>query len=64
MAREETTVESLIKELQQLRKHVDGCPDVPAPGETADSDDWIVDCDAQRSVRGRIDALITNLSSP
>jgi hypothetical protein len=42
-----------LRNLQNLRRHVDGC------GDDADSNDWIVDCDAQLEVRGFIDALIT-----
>lgn len=44
-----------IRKLDNLRGHVDGC------GVTADRNDWIEDCDAQRCVRELIDLLITNL---
>jgi len=50
--------------LRNLRRRVDGCPDTPMPGESAEANDWIVDCDAQREVRVLIDLLIANLTSP
>ena len=46
-----------IKDLQTLRRVVDGC------GVVADVNDWIVDCAAQTVIRELIDLLITNLSS-
>ena len=55
--------EEAIEKLQDLRKRVDGCPDVPTESESADRNDWIAACDAQREVRALIDMLITNLSS-
>ncbi|MBD0292065.1 MAG: cadherin-like domain-containing protein [Jiangellaceae bacterium] len=45
-------------ELQSLRRKVDGC------GAAADTNDWIVDCDAQRQVRAVIDDLLAQLVSP
>ena len=50
-----------ISKLENIRKKVDGCPDVPEPAETADNNDWISDCDSQREVRELIDLLIINL---
>ena len=47
--------------LENLRRKVDGCPAAVTPGETSGKNDWIVDCDAQRTIRGLIDILITNL---
>lgn len=52
-----------LAQLRDLRRHVDGCPGTPRTGESADKNDWIVDCDAQREVRALIDLLIRNLSS-
>jgi Tol biopolymer transport system component/drug/metabolite transporter (DMT)-like permease len=56
-------VEDALNLLGNLRRHLDGCPAVPSPGEVAERDDWIVDCDAQRSVRALIDTLIAELNS-
>jgi hypothetical protein len=42
-------------ELENLRRKVDGC------GATADTNDWIVDCDAQLQVRALIDSLLAAL---
>jgi uncharacterized protein DUF11/thrombospondin type 3 repeat protein len=44
-----------IQRLENLRRRVDGC------GNSADGNDWIVDCSAQTEVRALIDLLITNL---
>lgn len=46
-----------VRELQNLRRRLDGCPSVPDP------DDWIADCSAQMNVRAAIDLLIANHSS-
>lgn len=43
-----------IKMLQNLRRHVDGEP-------LADKDDWVLDAESRRMVRGGIDDLITDL---
>jgi hypothetical protein len=48
-------IDQAIKDLENLRKRVDGCGSVP------DSNDWIVDCAVQTEVRAYIDLLITNL---
>ena len=53
----EGRIDEAIGQLENLRRHVDGCG--PAP----DRDDWIIDCTVQLSVRGYIDILIANLSS-
>lgn len=50
-----------LTKLNNLRKKVDGCPDLPESGETADNNDWIIDCDSQREIRELIDLLISNL---
>ncbi len=43
--------------LENLRRHLDGC------GATADSNDWIVDCAAQVTIRDLIDLYVDNLTS-
>jgi hypothetical protein len=48
-------MDDATQQLKNLRRKVDGC------GETADNNDWIVDCDAQQLVRDLIDVLIANL---
>jgi hypothetical protein len=48
-------VEQAIRQLENLRRHVDGC------GSTADGNDWVIDCAAQLSVRHLIDTMITSL---
>ena len=53
--------EAAVEQLQNLRKHLDGCPASPVPGESADNNDWIDDCDAQRQVRELIDLLLANV---
>jgi len=50
-----------VRLLNNLRRTVDGCPAVATPDETSDRTDWIIDCDAQRTIRELIDILITNL---
>jgi hypothetical protein len=50
-------VNQAVKELGQLRTHLDGCGTVPSV------DDWIVDCPAQIKIRGMVDLLTTNLTS-
>lgn len=45
-----------IRELQNLRRKVDGC------GTSAEPDDWIIDCPTQIEIRRLIDLLITNLT--
>jgi hypothetical protein len=50
-------VAAALRLLSNLRRHVDGC------GVEADSNDWLVDCDAQRFLRGLLDLLATNLAS-
>jgi hypothetical protein len=52
-----------IRMLRNLRRTVDGCPDISTSSEMADRNDWIVDCDAQREIRTLIDLLIANLSA-
>jgi hypothetical protein len=50
-----------LTKLNNLRKKVDGCPDLSVAGEMADNNDWIIDCDSQREIRELIDLLIANL---
>lgn len=50
-------VDVAVRDLQNLRRHLDGCP------PRADANDWIVDCVAQTRVREVIDLLIANHSS-
>ncbi len=50
-------VNAAVHELQNLRRHMGGCPPHP------DKDDWIVDCAAQMQVRRVLDILIANHSS-
>jgi hypothetical protein len=50
-------IEHAIKQLEHLRKRVDGC------GSEADQNDWIVDCTAQLQVRTLIDLFIANLEA-
>jgi hypothetical protein len=50
-------VDQAIQHLENLRVHIDGC------GTTADGNDWIVDCDAQTTIRDLLDLLIANLSA-
>jgi len=50
-------IEHAIKQLEQLRKRVDGC------GTEPDQNDWIVDCTAQLQVRTLIDLFIANLQA-
>jgi hypothetical protein len=50
-------VDQAIHHLQNLRRHLDGC------GAEADTDDWIVDCEAQVQIRDLLDLLIANLSA-
>jgi hypothetical protein len=47
--------EAAISQLWNLKRRVDGC------GSTADSNDWIVDCEAQLLIRHLIDTMITGL---
>ncbi len=54
-------VDMAVHRLENLRTHVDGCDGTA--GEMPDSDDWIVDCDDQRTIRSLIDTLITNLTT-
>lgn len=58
---EDGDIDGALSKLMHLRRKVDGCPDVPVAGETADNNDWIVDCDSQREIRELIDLLIGNL---
>src|SRR6266536_223194 len=44
-----------VRKLQNLRRHFDGCP--PA----ADTNDWIIDCEAQVRFRTLLDGLIASL---
>lgn len=50
-------IDQALKELGHLRERVDGC------GAAPDSNDWIVDCTDQITIRDLLDFLITNLSS-
>jgi len=52
-------IASAIRDLQNLRRRVDGCESAGVP----DRNDWITDCAAQDAIRDLIDLLITNLSS-
>jgi hypothetical protein len=54
---EKGKIEQAIKELQHLRKKVDGC------GTEADPNDWIVDCAVQLQVRTVLDLFIANLQA-
>jgi hypothetical protein len=54
---EKDKIEHAIKQLEHLRKRVDGC------GTAADRNDWIVDCIAQLQVRTLIDLFIANLTA-
>jgi hypothetical protein len=56
--------EAAIHQLENLLRRVDGCPATPTAGESADTNDWITDCDAQRIVRQAIIALIEALRTP
>ena len=47
-----------IRDLRNLRRHVDGCADAAG---TADRSDWITDCAAQLEIRALIDGLIADL---
>lgn len=47
-----------IRDLQNLRRHDDGCADAAG---TADRNDWITDCAAQLEIRALIDGLIADL---
>jgi hypothetical protein len=47
-----------IRALQNLLRHVNGCP------PSADRNDWITSCPAQIVIRGLIETLILNLSTP
>jgi hypothetical protein len=53
-----------IRHLEDLLRRLDGCPDSPTAGESADRNDWITDCDDQRALRAAIEALILALSAP
>jgi hypothetical protein len=55
--------EEAIRMLRNLRRIVDGCPDMPTSSEMADMNDWVEDCDAQCEIRALIDMLIENLST-
>ncbi len=46
-----------LQKLRNLRTRVDGC------GTTADGNDWIIDCDAQTTIRSLIDVLMANIAS-
>ena len=51
-------VEQAIKQLTNLRRHMDGCGTVP------DTNDWIVTCSRSRSRSGMlVDLLIANLTN-
>ena len=50
-------VDQAIRELQHLRRHVDGC------GSAPDGNDWIVDCAVQLQVRQLLDLFIANLQA-
>ena len=54
LAAGDNTMEA-VRKLENLRKRIDGC------GIKADRDDWIKDCDAQRSMREFIDDIIAGL---
>jgi probable HAF family extracellular repeat protein len=56
-------VAAALRELENLRRRVDGCPDPPTTPESAERDDWIEPCDSQRAVRALIDDFITALSA-
>jgi hypothetical protein len=47
-----------IRDLQNLRRHVDGCADAAG---SPDRNDWITDCAAQLEIRALIDGLIADL---
>jgi hypothetical protein len=51
-------IEEAIRKLKNLKRHVDGCGDVP------DMNDWITDCPSQIRVQELIDMLIGNLEAP
>lgn len=44
-----------LQKLENLRKHLDGCGTLP------DNNDWILDCEAQVTIRLLVDLLISNL---
>lgn len=50
-----------LRLLEGLRRHVDGCPAAPEPGERAGSGDWITACEAQRRIRELVDVVLGNL---
>jgi hypothetical protein len=49
-------VDQAIHQLENVRRHLDGC------GASPDGDDWIIDCTAQVEIRELLDLLIANLS--
>jgi hypothetical protein len=49
-------VDQAIHQLENVRRHLDGC------GSSPDGDDWIIDCTAQVEIRELLDLLIANLS--
>ncbi len=49
--------DSAADELKKLRTHVDGC------GNSADGDDWIIDCSQQIKLQMYFDLLIANLTN-
>ena len=54
---EKDKIAHAIKQLEHLRRRVDGC------GTAPDQNDWIVDCAAQLQVRTLIDLFIANLQA-
>jgi hypothetical protein len=50
-------IDVAVQKLENLRRHMDGCPPNP------DENDWIVECTAQVKVRDVLDILIANHSS-
>jgi probable HAF family extracellular repeat protein len=52
-----------LRELENLRRRIDGCAAPPTAGEQPDADDWIEQCDSQRAVRALVDELIAALSA-
>jgi uncharacterized delta-60 repeat protein len=58
---EDSRIAAAIKALENLRLRVDGCDG--SLTELPDTNDWVVDCGSQRSLRDLIDQLINELST-
>ena len=54
-------INKAIKKLEKLRERVDGCDG--SSSESADNNDWVTDCDAQRLIQGLIDGILARLES-